>query len=192
MSIVTLIFWALLAATVLLLVSAALRPDSFRVERSALVPANQARVAALISDFHQWVRWSPWEKIDRTMQRTYSGTASGVGAAYAWSGNGKAGAGRMEILECTENRILIRIDFIKPFAASNTVEFTLLPLGDSTQVTWAMFGPSPFISKLMGLVFNMDKMIGKDFAAGLVNMQAAANGDLAYRPPPTSSNAPVV
>jgi hypothetical protein len=179
MSIPALIFWVLLAALVLLLVSAALRPDSFRVERSALMPANQARVAALINDFHQWVRWSPWEKIDPTMQRTYSGAASGVGAGYAWSSSGKAGAGRMEILECTESRILIRIDFLKPFAASNTVEFTLLPQVDSTQVNWAMYGPSPFISKLMGMVFNMDKMIGKDFAAGLVNMQAAVKGDRA-------------
>jgi hypothetical protein len=178
MSIVALIFWALLAALVLLLVSAALRPDSFRVERSALIPANQAKVVALVGDFHEWVRWSPWEKIDPTMQRTYSGSASGAGAGYAWSGSGKAGAGRMEILDCSESRVLIRIDFTKPFAASNTVEFTLVPQGDSTHVTWAMFGPSPFISKLMGLAFNLDRMIGKDFEAGLVNIQSAAKSNL--------------
>jgi hypothetical protein len=173
MSIVTLIFWVLLAGIVLLLVSAALRPDSFRIERSALVPAAQADVAALINDFHQWVQWSPWEKIDPTMERSYSGAASGVGAAYAWTSKGKAGAGRMEILESTLERIVIRLDFFKPFAASNTAEFTLVPQSEGTQVTWAMFGPSPFISKLMGLLMNLDKLIGKDFEKGLANMQAA-------------------
>jgi hypothetical protein len=173
MSIVTLIFWVLLAGIVLLLVSAALRPDSFRIERSALVPAAQADVAALINDFHQWVQWSPWEKIDPTMDRSYSGAASGVGAAYAWSSKGKAGAGRMEILESTLERIVIRLDFLKPFVASNTAEFILAPQGECTQVTWAMFGPSPFISKLMGLLMNLDKMIGKDFEKGLANMQTA-------------------
>jgi hypothetical protein len=84
----------------------------------------------------------------------------------------------MEILDCSESRVLIRIDFTKPFAASNTVEFTLVPQGDSTHVTWAMFGPSPFISKLMGLAFNLDRMIGKDFEAGLVNIQSAAKSNL--------------
>lgn len=173
MSTVALIFWVLLAGLVLLLVSAALRPDSFRVERSALVPAAQADVAALINNFHQWVQWSPWEKIDPTMERSYSGAASGVRAAYAWNSKGKAGAGRMEILESTLERIVIRLDFSKPFAASNTAEFTLVPQGEGTQVTWAMFGSSPFISKLMGLLMNLDKMIGKDFEKGLANMQAA-------------------
>ncbi len=174
MSILALLAWAALVGFILLLVTAALRPDSFRVERSSRVAAPAAAVGALISDFHQWVRWSPWEKIDPTMERRYSGAASGVGAVYSWSGNGKAGAGRMEILECEPGRIVIRIDFSKPFKASNTVEFTLLPQGDGTSVTWAMYGPSPFISKMMGLVFNLDKMIGKDFETGLVNLQAAA------------------
>ena len=129
----------------------------------------------LVSDFHQWATWSPWEKIDPTMQRTYSGNASGLGAVYSWSGNGKAGAGRMEIKTCTPERITIRIDFFKPFAASNTVEFTFAAQGDETQVVWAMFGPSPYISKLMGLVFNFDKMIGRDFEAGLANLQSVTN-----------------
>lgn len=171
MSIVVLIFWTLLAAVVLLLTLAALRPDSFRVERSAVLAASPALVMPLISDFRQWARWSPWEKIDPTMQRTYSGAEQGVGAVYGWTGNGKAGAGRMEILQCDESLIRIRIDFFKPFAASNTVEFSLQPQGNGTALRWAMFGPSPFVSKLMGLVFNMDKMIGKDFEAGLANLQ---------------------
>jgi hypothetical protein len=106
------------------------------------------------------------------MQRSYSGAASGPGAVYAWTGNGKAGAGRMEILETSSNRVLIRIDFFKPFSAHNTVEFTLAPQAGGTQLSWAMYGPSPFVSKLMGLVMNMDRLIGGDFEKGLTNMQA--------------------
>lgn len=173
MSTIALVLWAVLAGIVWLLVLAALRPDHFRIERSTVLPAQPAQVAGLLQDFHQWVHWSPWEKIDPTMQRSYSGADRGVGAVYSWTGNGKAGAGRMEITGSSEDRIVIRIDFFKPFAASNTVEFTLQPQGGGTQLCWAMFGPSPFVSKLMGLVFNMDKMVGKDFEAGLSNLQAA-------------------
>ena len=176
MNTIALIFWAVLAAVVLVLVLAALRPDSFRIERSALLLAPPAQVAGLITDFRQWVQWSPWEKIDATMQRSYSGADSGVGAVYAWTGNGKAGAGRMEITDANAHRIVIRIDFFKPFAASNTVEFTLQARDDGTHLIWAMFGPSPFVSKLMGLVFNIDKMVGKDFEAGLANLQGAVRG----------------
>lgn len=172
MSTTALILWALLALVLLILLTAATRPDHFRVERVLQVSAPAATVHAAINDFRAWAAWSPWEKIDPTMQRTYSGEASGKGAVYAWSGNGKAGAGRMEILESAPASITIRIDFFKPFAASNTVEFTLTAESDGTRVSWAMYGPSPYISKLMGLVFNLDKMIGRDFEAGLANMRA--------------------
>ena len=172
MSITALILWALLALLLLVLLTAATRPDHFRVERVLLMSAPAATVHAAINDFRAWAAWSPWEKIDPTMQRTYSGEVSGKGAVYAWSGNGKAGAGRMEILESVPERITIRIDFFKPFAASNTVEFTLAAEGNGTRVSWAMYGPSPYISKLMGLAFNLDKMIGRDFEAGLANMRA--------------------
>jgi hypothetical protein len=107
------------------------------------------------------------------MQRTYSGAAFGVGAVYAWTGSGKAGAGRMEIRQATPERVLIQLDFTKPFAAHNMAEFTLQGQGQATLVTWAMYGPSPFISRLMGLVFNMDKLIGRDFEKGLAQLQAA-------------------
>jgi hypothetical protein len=106
------------------------------------------------------------------MQRTYSGAPSGAGAIYAWTGAGKAGAGRMEIRAAEAARVLIQIDFFKPFSAHNTVEFSWVAQGTGTYITWAMYGPSPFVSKLMGLVFNMDKMIGRDFERGLANMQA--------------------
>ena len=158
-----------------LLAYAATRPDSFRVERATVIKAPPAKVFALIDDFRQWAGWSPWEKLDPAMKRTHSGAASGKGAVYAWEGNGDVGAGRMEILETTApSRVLIRLDFMKPFEATNTAEYTIQPEGDATRVTWAMYGPAPFMSKLMQVFVSMDKMIGKDFEQGLANLKALA------------------
>ena len=158
-----------------LLAYAATRPDSFRVERAAVIKAPPAKVFALIDDFHQWAGWSPWEKLDPSMKRSHSGAASGKGAVYAWEGNGDVGAGRMEILETTApSRVLIRLDFMKPFEATNTAEYTIQPEGEATRVTWAMYGPAPFLSKLMQVFVSMDKMIGKDFEQGLANLKALA------------------
>ncbi len=176
MSLTALILWALLALVVSVLATAAMRPNRFRVERSRALPAPATAVLAQLQDFRCWAAWSPWEAIDPSMQRSYSGAASGPGAVYAWTGQGKAGAGRMEILEAGSSRVLIRIDFFKPFRASNTVEFTLTAQAGSTQLHWAMYGPSPFVSKLMGLVFNMDRLIGRDFETGLANLQAVLEG----------------
>lgn len=163
------------ALIVAVLVIAAFQPDSFRIERSATIKAPPEKVYALIDDFRKWPLWSPWEKMDPAMQRTYSGPAQGKGAAYAWKGNDTVGAGRMEIRESQPpSRILIQLDFLAPFEAHNTAEFTLQPLGDSTEVKWAMYGPSPYISKLFCLFMDMDEMVGKDFEAGLANMKAAA------------------
>ena len=154
---------------------AATRPDSFRVERATVIKAPPAKVFALIDDFHLWAGWSPWEKRDPAMKRTHSGAASGKGAVYAWEGNGDVGAGRMEILETTApSRVLIRLDFLKPFAATNTAEYTIVPEGDATRVTWAMYGPAPFVSKQMQVFVSMDKMIGTDFEQGLANLKALA------------------
>ena len=186
MSTTALILWALLALVLLVLVTAATRPDSFRVERSARVQATGVQVLALLEDFHRWAEWSPWEHIDPSMQRSFSGEASGKGAVYAWTGTGKAGAGRMEILAAEANRLLIQIDFFKPFTAHNSVEFTWVTEGSgeaaATQIHWAMFGPSPFISKLMGLVFNMDKLIGNDFEKGLANLRSVLEGGAKAQP----------
>ena len=162
-------------AVLALLAFAATRSDNFRVERQINIKAPPDRIFALISDFHMWSEWSPWEKIDPTMKRSFSGTANGEGAVYAWEGSGKAGAGRMEILSAPPStKVQIKLDFIKPFEGHNTAEFTLNPLGTDTQVSWVMYGPAPFISKLMGIFFNMDKMIGADFETGLINLKAAA------------------
>jgi hypothetical protein len=109
------------------------------------------------------------------MKRTYSGAATGKGAVYEWEGNNKAGKGRMEITDTSPpSKVTINLDFVKPFEAHNIVEFTLQAEGDSTNITWAMHGPSPYVAKVMGIFFNMDTMIGKDFETGLANMKAIA------------------
>ena len=175
-----LIFWVVLSAFLLLLITAALRPDQFRVQRSLTIAAPASAVHALISDFHHWPQWSPWEQLDPNLQRTYGGAARGLGATYAWSGNGKAGAGCMEIKVCDAHQIVIQLDFSKPFVAHNTAEFVLTPAQGMTTVQWAMFGPSPFVARLMGLFFSMDRLVGRDFEKGLARLQVA-----------TSSNVPV-
>jgi len=158
-----------------ILVFASTRPDSFSVQRTTTVHAPPDKVFALVNDFHRWGEWSPWEKLDPEMKRTFGGPAAGVGATYAWTGNSKVGEGRMEILNTAPARKLdIKLDFIKPFEGHNIAEFTLTPQGENTQVLWVMHGPAPFISKLMGVFVSMDTMIGKDFEAGLANMKAAA------------------
>lgn len=151
------------------------KPDSFSVERSAAIKAPPEKIYPLISDFHQWPQWSPWEKLDPNMKRSLSGAPQGVGAVYAWTGNDDVGEGRMEITGATPpTQVNIKLDFIKPFASQNTTVFTLTPQGDSTQVKWVMQGPAPYITKLMTVFVSMDKMIGKDFETGLSNMKAAA------------------
>jgi len=162
---------------VALLAYAATRPDSFRIERSIRIAAPIVQVAALIDDFHEWSKWSPWEHIDPTMQRRYSGAEAGVGAVYEWEGS-KVGTGRMEITEMRSGSerglISIKLDFLKPFKASNTAEFLMKPTDSGTDLSWAMFGPSPFMSKLMGVFMDMDKMVGRDFEAGLQALKNSA------------------
>jgi uncharacterized protein YndB with AHSA1/START domain len=149
------------------------KPDTFSVQRSASIKAPPEKIFAVVNDFHRWTEWSPWEKLDPAMKRTLSGAPSGKGAVYAWEGNSKAGAGRMEILESAPStKVAIQLDFIKPFEGHNITAFTLVPQGDTTTLNWTMTGPTPFISKLMQVFVNMDTMIGKDFEAGLANLKA--------------------
>jgi uncharacterized protein YndB with AHSA1/START domain len=157
------------------LILASTKPDTFRIERSVNIKAPPEKIFPLIADFHQMNRWSAWEKVDPAMKRSITGPESGKGAMYAWDGNKEIGQGSMEILEATPStKVLIKIDFYKPFEAHNTVEFTLVPDGEATTVTHAMYGPNPFISKLMSLFFNMEKMVGPKFEEGLANMKAIA------------------
>ena len=157
-----------LVAVAAVLGYAAIKPDTFRLQRSATIRAARDKVFDLIDDFHAWRSWSPWERMDPALKRTYGGAPSGQGAVYEWEGNNKVGKGRMEIVEASApSRIAIRLDFFKPFKASNRVEFTLEPDGDATRVTWAMHGPVPYPAKIMHVFVDMDRLVGKDFEAGL-------------------------
>ncbi|CAE6832799.1 hypothetical protein R69619_06644 [Paraburkholderia nemoris] len=162
------------AAVGLLLVYAATRPDNFRIERSVRIEAPPERVYGLIDDLHQFNRWNPFLRKDPAAQGTYSGTPSGKGARYAWQGE-KVGVGQMEIVDtAAPANVTMNLDFIKPFEAHNMADFTLKPEAGATQVTWAMYGPAPFLSKLMQVFVSMDRMVGKDFEDGLSNLKTLA------------------
>jgi hypothetical protein len=164
---------AILVAAVLVYV--AMQPESFRVERSISIKAPPEKIFSQINGFHQWEAWSPWEKIDPAIKRTYSGADGGKGAVYAWQGNKDIGQGRMEIVESTpSSNVLIKIDFLEPFEGHDMVQFTLQPQGETTKVTQAMYGPSPFIHKVMSLFFSMDKMVGQKYEEGLASLKAIA------------------
>jgi len=158
----------------LLLIYAATRPDNFRIERSVRIEAPPERVYGLIDDLHQFNRWNPFLRKDPAAQGTYSGTPSGKGARYAWQGE-KVGVGQMEIVDtAAPANVTMNLDFIKPFEAHNIADFTLKPEAGATQVTWAMHGPAPFLSKLMQVFVSMDRMVGKDFEDGLGNLKTLA------------------
>ena len=148
--------------------------ETFRLERSATIGAAPDAVFPLVDDFHRWTTWSPWEKLDADLRRTYSGAPRGLGAVYAWEGK-KSGSGRMEITAIEPAaRIVIKLDFLKPFAAHNMAEFTFVREGDGTKVTWAMTGPVTLMSKIMGLFFSTEKLVGPQFEEGLANLKRAA------------------
>jgi hypothetical protein len=153
---------------------AATKPDRIHVERSASIVAPADTIYPLINDFRRWGDWSPWEKLDPQMQRTFSGPAAGKGAVYEWSGNSKVGQGRMEILDSVEpSEVTIKLDFIEPIEGHNTTKFTLEPAGEATQITWVMDGPASYLTKIMSVFVSMDTMVGGDFETGLANLKAA-------------------
>jgi len=163
----------LAVAIVAVLVLAATKPNSFSVRREITVKAPAEKIFPLINDFRQWVAWSPYEHRDPALKRTYGGAESGRGAIYGWEGNSNVGSGRMEILEsAAPSKIVIKLDFFKPFEGHNTAEFTMLPQGDATHVTWLMHGPAPFLNKLMQVFMNLDNMIGSDLEACFFNHKA--------------------
>lgn len=149
--------------------------STYEVTRTAVIPAPADEIFPLVNSFHEWTKWSPWESVDPSMQRSYTGTDSGVGAKYAWSGNRKAGSGTMEIIQSTApNSIRIRLEFTKPFKTVNPTTFTFTPAGNGTQVTWTMTGENTGLGKIFALFMNMDKMVGVDFDKGLASLAAAA------------------
>lgn len=158
-----------------LLRKASTKPDTFRVQRSATIEAPPERIFPLINDFHAWGAWSPYEHLDPAMRRAHSGAPSGTGAVYAWESKGRAGAGRMEIVESSPpSRIVLRLDLRKPVETRNDLIFTLEPRGDSTTVTWAMQGPNSFLGKVVQTLVDMDRVVGKDFEAGLAILKEIA------------------
>ncbi len=170
--VIAIIAVVLAVAIAIVLILAATKPDTFRVQRATRVKAPPEEIFPLINDFHQWGIWSPYEHKDPAMKRTFSGAASGNGAVYGWDGNKNVGSGRMEILDASmPSKIVIKLDFFTPFEGHNTAEFIMLPQGDATSVTWLMHGPAPFMSRVMQVFINMDSMIGKDFEIGLANLK---------------------
>jgi uncharacterized protein YndB with AHSA1/START domain len=159
-------------AIAVVLILTATKPNTLRVQRAVSIKAPAERIFPLISDFQQWRSWSPYEQKDPAMKRTYGGAERGKGAVYAWDGDKNVGSGRMEILEAlAPSKIVIKLDFFRPFEGHNTAEFTMLPQGDGTHVTWLMHGPANFMSRLIQVFMNLDRMIGRDFEAGLANLK---------------------
>ena len=151
----------------------ALQPAEFRVARSATMSAPAAAVFAQVNDLHKWEAWSPWAKRDPAMKQTYDGAPAGVGAISAWAGNREVGEGRMTITESRPDELIrFRLEFFKPFTATNTAEFAFKSEGNQTTVTWSMAGNNNFMAKAVGLFMNMDRLVGGDFEKGLAAMKA--------------------
>lgn len=167
----SLVFIAILIAA--LLIIAMFRPSTFSLVRSADFNTSPERVFAQLNDFKNWAAWSPWEEMDPSMQRNFSGAASGTGAKYAWVGNKKVGEGNMEITKSVpSSTILLDLNFLKPFKASNVTEFTISSVSGGTHVKWEMRGPLNLFMRLMHLFMNMDSLVGKDFEKGLAKLKA--------------------
>jgi uncharacterized protein YndB with AHSA1/START domain len=188
--VITKILLALAVIVVVFVIVVATRPADFHIERSIAIAAAPERVYAELNDLHAWAAWSPWEKLDPRMERTHSGSPAGVGAIYAWkSESGKVGQGRMTI-ERSEPPALVelKLEFIKPFAATNTVRFTTTPTVEGSKVTWAMDGRNGFVAKGFALAMDMDKMVGGDFERGLANLKTVV--EAAPGPGPTAAGEP--
>jgi len=171
-SLLSIILMAIVVIVVGLVVVVAMQPADFSVTRSTQIAAPPATVFAQVNDFHNWEAWSPWAKLDPNMQTTYEGAAEGTGAIYSWVGNSEVGEGRMEITDSRPSeQVTIDLEFIKPFAATNTTVFDFQPVGDQTEVTWTMSGKNGFVAKAMCLFMDMDGMVGGDFEKGLAKMK---------------------
>ncbi len=163
-----------LAVVVIALVGVvAVQPSGFRIARTTTISAPPPAVFAHVNDLHKWEAWNPWAKLDPAMKQTYGGAAAGTGAIYTWAGNREVGEGRMTLTESRPSELIrIKLEFLKPFRATNTAEFTFKPDGDRTVVTWTMTGEKNFIAKAVGLVMNMDRMVGGQFETGLARMKS--------------------
>jgi uncharacterized protein YndB with AHSA1/START domain len=162
----------LVVLVVVFLIIVAMQPADFRVTRSVTVNAPPAIVFAQVNDFHKWDAWSPWAKLDPNAKTSFEGPAAGEGAVFRWAGNKEVGEGSMTITESHPTDLIrIKLEFLKPFKAINTSEFTFTPQGDQTRVTWSMFGKNNFIAKAISLFIDCDKMVGGMFEKGLAQMK---------------------
>jgi len=188
MKILRITLLVLLVAVVAVLGLAATKPDHYHVERSATISAPPAAVFAQLNDFHKWEAWSPWEKIDPAMKRTFEGSASGKDASYGWVGNDKVGEGRMTIVESEpDSRIGIRLEFIKPWSEVCQSSFALAPESEGTKLTWSMDGTHNYTSKIFCVFMDMDKMIGADFEKGLAQLGTVTASTAAETPAPDAT-----
>jgi hypothetical protein len=164
-------------AVIALLVVVAWQPSELRVSRSARIAAPASEAFTQVNDFRNWSAWSPYQKRDPAMKKTYAGAEQGTGAIYSWNGNNEVGEGRSTIVECRENELIrIKLEFLRPFKCISTAEFTFQPQGRESVVTWSLLGKNSFMGKAMSLVMNMDKMIGGDFEKGLADLKAVVEG----------------
>ena len=165
----------LVVAVGAVLVLAAMKPDTFRVQRAASIQAPPEKIFPLINDFGSWAAWSPYEKKDPEMKRPFGAATAGKGAVYEWAGDKNVGKGRMEIAEsAAPSKVILKLDFSEPFEAHNIVEFTMTPKGGATEVSWDMHGATPYLAKIVHVFFDMDRMVGRDFEAGLASLKALA------------------
>jgi hypothetical protein len=176
------------AVVVLFIIVVETRPSTFHIERSISMAASPQNAFAQVNDFHAWAAWSPWEKLDPQMKKTFEGPPSGVGSMYEWTGNDKVGEGKMTIEKSTAPSLVgIKLQFIKPFAATNTATFTFSPASEGTKATWSMDGENNFIGKAFSMFMDMDKMVGGDFERGLASMKTVAES--APKPSPEAAKA---
>ena len=160
-------------AVIAFVIFVASRPSEFSVTRSARIPAATTEVFEHVNDLHKWEAWSPWARLDPAAKNSFDGPSAGTGASMSWSGNNKVGQGKMTITESRPNGLIrFRLEFLKPFQATNTAEFTFSPEGNQTAVTWTMSGKNNFMFKAMGLFMNCDKMVGGQFEQGLANLSS--------------------
>jgi len=164
---------ALAVIVIVFVVIVALQPSEFRVARSATIAAPAAAVFAQVNDFHKWEAWSPWAKLDPAAKNSFEGPSAGNGAIFRWAGNHEVGEGSMTIIESRPSELIrIKLEFLKPFAGTNTAEFAFRSEGNQTAVTWSMFGTNNFIAKAFCLFMSMDKIVGGQFEKGLASMKS--------------------
>jgi uncharacterized protein YndB with AHSA1/START domain len=169
------ILLAIAFIAIIFIVVIAGQPDEFKLSRATTISAPPEKIFQHVNDLHKWEAWSPWAKLDPHAKNSFEGAASGTGAAMAWDGNKKVGAGKMTITESRPSELIrFRLEFIRPFKATNAAEFTFRPEGGQTAVNWTMTGQSNFFFKVFGLFMNCDDMAGKDFEKGLAAMKSVA------------------